>query len=79
MPPRAPIATLETHEVTNQPPPIAAYNLFDADPILRAALRREGAGWAERRVRDFGAALGDRKSTRLNSSHIPLSRMPSSA
>ena len=25
------------------------------------------------------AALGDRKSTRLNSSHIPLSRMPSSA
>src|ERR1051326_1609849 len=24
-------------------------------------------------------ALGDRKSTRLNSSHIPLSRMPSSA
>ena len=25
------------------------------------------------------AALADRKSTRLNSSHIPLSRMPSSA
>ena len=25
------------------------------------------------------ASLGDRKSTRLNSSHIPLSRMPSSA
>ena len=25
------------------------------------------------------APLGDRKSTRLNSSHIPLSRMPSSA
>src|ERR1051326_6874715 len=27
----------------------------------------------------IGVALGDRKSTRLNSSHIPLSRMPSSA
>ena len=26
-----------------------------------------------------GKAAGDRKSTRLNSSHIPLSRMPSSA
>ena len=25
------------------------------------------------------AIIGDRKSTRLNSSHIPLSRMPSSA
>ena len=29
---------------------------------------------------DLGRSLGeDRKSTRLNSSHIPLSRMPSSA
>ena len=28
---------------------------------------------------DYMAALTDRKSTRLNSSHIPLSRMPSSA
>ena len=27
----------------------------------------------------MGCPLGDRKSTRLNSSHIPLSRMPSSA
>ena len=27
----------------------------------------------------YPGALGDRKSTRLNSSHIPLSRMPSSA
>ena len=27
----------------------------------------------------FGTAGLDRKSTRLNSSHIPLSRMPSSA
>ena len=27
----------------------------------------------------FAAAIVDRKSTRLNSSHIPLSRMPSSA
>ena len=27
----------------------------------------------------YGASCLDRKSTRLNSSHIPLSRMPSSA
>ena len=31
------------------------------------------------RVGDFGFILGDRKSTRLNSSHRSLSRMPSSA
>ena len=30
-------------------------------------------------VRELGAALRDRKSTRLNSSHVRLSRMPSSA
>ena len=30
-------------------------------------------------ARDHMRALVDRKSTRLNSSHIPLSRMPSSA
>ena len=39
---------------------------------------RRGAVWVEQAV---AAVLeeGDRKSTRLNSSHIPLSRMPSSA
>ena len=36
----------------------------------------------EQIINDFGGDVvfeGDRKSTRLNSSHIPLSRMPSSA
>ena len=33
----------------------------------------------ERAKKENRAALIDRKSTRLNSSHIPLSRMPSSA
>ena len=33
----------------------------------------------EERVKDLLDDLLDRKSTRLNSSHIPLSRMPSSA
>src|ERR1051326_2562881 len=30
-------------------------------------------------LQQFGTVFPDRKSTRLNSSHIPLSRMPSSA
>src|ERR1051326_6540997 len=33
---------------------------------------------SEERVRQAAGYVGDRKSTRLNSSHIPLSRMPSS-
>ena len=35
-----------------------------------------GATWS---TGYYWHAFGDRKSTRLNSSHIPLSRMPSSA
>ena len=34
---------------------------------------------AKRRYGERCGSMGDRKSTRLNSSHIPLSRMPSSA
>ena len=34
---------------------------------------------AEKAKADIEKKLSDRKSTRLNSSHIPLSRMPSSA
>jgi len=47
-----------THEVTNQPPPLAGYNLFDHDRALREALEREGGGWALERVRRFGERVG---------------------
>ena len=36
-------------------------------------------GAAAKGLKVIIAGAGDRKSTRLNSSHIPLSRMPSSA
>src|ERR1051326_1391435 len=47
------------------PPTQITINLAPAD------IKKEGSGF------DLPMALGDRKSTRLNSSHIPLSRMPS--
>jgi putative acyl-CoA dehydrogenase len=47
-----------THEVLNQPPPLAGYDLYDADPVLAEALGREGAGWAEERVRALGVLAG---------------------
>ncbi len=53
-----PIVELATHTVTNQPPPLEGVNLFEADPGLREALVREGAGWAESAVRAMGAAAG---------------------
>jgi putative acyl-CoA dehydrogenase len=46
-----------THEVANQPPPLAGHNAFDADPALREALIREGGEWGLDRVRDFGGVV----------------------
>ena len=44
-----------------------------------AANQPDSAFWAFLKYHTTHAAWIDRKSTRLNSSHIPLSRMPSSA
>ena len=54
-----------THEVTNQPPPFVDVNLYDRDPALAEALHREGAGWAEERVRDMGAFAGSARAAEL--------------
>ena len=50
-----------------------------AAPLLRAWLRRLRQSGVSFHVRHRWQGWRDRKSTRLNSSHIPLSRMPSSA
>ena len=47
-----------THEVSNQAPPLAPYNVFEADPALREAVEREGAGWGVDRLRDTGELAG---------------------
>ncbi|MGW2210880.1 DNA alkylation response protein [Streptomyces sp. NPDC001781] len=46
-----------THDVTNQPPPLAPYDAAD-DAALLEGLRREGAGWAEDGVRLLGVRAG---------------------
>ena len=35
-----------THDVTNQPPPLADYDVFTSDAALREAVLRYDAGWA---------------------------------
>ena len=47
-----------THEVTNQPPPLAGFNAYSDDPILIEAVRRADAGWIEDRARDMGDLAG---------------------
>src|SRR3954454_13715333 len=50
--------TTETHEVTNQPPPLADYDLFSANTPLVEALEREGAGAWHERCSEIGRAWG---------------------
>jgi putative acyl-CoA dehydrogenase len=47
-----------THEVFNQAPPLAPYNVFEADTALREAVEREGGGWGVDRLRDAGELAG---------------------
>jgi putative acyl-CoA dehydrogenase len=49
----------ETHDVFNQPPPLAGYDLFSADAALAEGVAREGAGWAIDRLRALGARCSD--------------------
>jgi putative acyl-CoA dehydrogenase len=48
----------DTHSVTNQPPPLADYDLFSTDPALAGAVAAEGADWAAGGLAAFGRELG---------------------
>ena len=52
----APVFT--THEVFNQPPPLADYDVFASDRALVEAVEREGGLWAKDRLSAFGRRLG---------------------
>jgi putative acyl-CoA dehydrogenase len=47
-----------TREVTNQPPPLAGYDVFEQDRPLAEALEREGGGWAAERAHAVGELAG---------------------
>jgi putative acyl-CoA dehydrogenase len=53
------------YEVTNQPPPLEPYNLLQTDRVLREALVRENAGWAEPELTALGKTLGNPETIRL--------------
>jgi putative acyl-CoA dehydrogenase len=48
----------QTHEVTNQPPPLEGYDAFAADAALVEAVEREGAGWAADDLQVLGRLAG---------------------
>jgi putative acyl-CoA dehydrogenase len=53
-----PSQLFSTHDVSNQPPPLGAYNAYATDLPLREAIAREGGAWAEADLQAFGAVAG---------------------
>ncbi len=73
--PRSPHTELPTHSVTNQPPPLENYNLFDTDRALVETIAREGAAWANEKIRAFGAQMGSAENLQhgdLANRHAPV-------
>jgi len=65
-----------THEVLNQVPPLAGYDVAE-DAALLAALSREGAGWAEPGLHELGILAGSaatQEQARLANVHKPVLR-----
>ncbi|MCP2261985.1 putative acyl-CoA dehydrogenase [Streptoalloteichus tenebrarius] len=63
-----------THEVVNQVPPLVNHDVAD-DPALLEALRREGAGRSEERLRELGRLAGSEQAQewgRLANAHPPV-------
>jgi putative acyl-CoA dehydrogenase len=54
----APRTHLETHDVTNVPPPFAGRNLFAGDAALRDAALIHGGDWAQHPLLALGDAAG---------------------
>ena len=70
-------ASLPSTDALNQPPPIPDHNAFEAHAVLREALQREGAGWAEDRLVALGALAGRqdvRELGRLANENPPILR-----
>jgi putative acyl-CoA dehydrogenase len=52
-------------EVANQPPPLEPYNLFASDTVLREAVIREKAEWADGGLNALGVTLGKPETVKL--------------
>ena len=49
---------MATHAVTNQAVPLVDVDLYAADPVLADAVRREGGGWGDDTLHEFGRRCG---------------------
>ena len=63
-----------THEVFNQPPPLADYDAYGTDPVLQQVVKTLGAGWAEQKLHEAGRTVGSaqvQELARQANRHLP--------
>ena len=63
-----------THDVLNQPPPLADYDAFGSDPVLQKIVNTFGAGWARDRLHETGRTVGSahvQELARQANRHVP--------
>ncbi|GAY12631.1 acyl-CoA dehydrogenase [Pseudonocardia sp. N23] len=75
--PAHPATDLGTHEVTNQPPPLAGFDPLACDPALVGAVEREGAAGALPTLRLLGEKVASaefREHARLANENSPVLR-----
>ena len=66
----------QTHEVFNQVPLLADYDLFGSDRVLQDAVVREGAGWHVEALARQGAGLGSGETRELAELHKQQGKPP---
>jgi putative acyl-CoA dehydrogenase len=59
------VSHFETHEVTNQAPPLVDYNVFAADSALHEGVEREGGAWARPELELLGSLAGTEEAQQL--------------
>ena len=62
--PCVPEASTDTHDVSNQTPPLEDFNAFDCDAALKEGVARAGAKWALAQLSAHGARTGSAEVTR---------------
>lgn len=55
-------ATFDTHQVTNQPPPLSGHDVFGSDVALTEALKREGGERALPDLHELGLLAGSQEA-----------------
>src|ERR1700733_15831283 len=63
-----------THEVLNQPPALADYDVYGSAPLLQSVVRTFDAQWAEQKLHDAGRAVGSaqvQELARQANRHLP--------